>query len=111
MFLFQTSLLNVILGELPISGGKVSVGGTVSYYSQSPWIFAGTIRQNILFSQDFEQTRYNRVVEVCALNTDLKSFPYEDHTLVGERGITLSGGQKARIALARYFDLKESVKY
>ncbi|XKL66418.1 hypothetical protein PGB90_009838 [Kerria lacca] len=97
----KSSLLNVILGELRISEGKFDICGTVSYYSQTPWIFAGTIRQNILFSENFEKSRYVEIIEVCALNKDLQNFPNGDLTLIGERGITLSGGQKARIALAR----------
>ncbi|KAK7582376.1 hypothetical protein V9T40_013821 [Parthenolecanium corni] len=97
----KTSLLSVILGELPISDGKISISGSVSYYCQVPWIFAGTIRENILFGKDFEQSRYGQVIEACALNIDFKSLPNGDHTLIGERGVTLSGGQKARVTLAR----------
>lgn len=77
------------------------VNGLVSYYCQSPWIFPGTIKQNILFSENFEKSRYDRVVEVCALRRDFEIFPRGDQTLIGDRGTTLSGGQKARIALAR----------
>lgn len=90
------------MGELPISDGKISISGSVSYYCQVPWIFAGTIRENILFGKDFEQSRYGQVIEACALNIDFKSLPNGDHTLIGERGVTLSGGQKARVTLARY---------
>lgn len=97
----QTSLLSVILGELPISEGEVSVSGSVSYYCQVPWIFAGTIRENILFGQDLEQSRYDQVIESCGLNIDFKLLPNGDRTLIGERGVTLSGGQKARVTLAR----------
>ncbi|XKL66417.1 hypothetical protein PGB90_009837 [Kerria lacca] len=97
----KSSLLNVILGELKISEGKFDIHGKISYYGQNPWIFAGTIRQNILFTENFEKSRYDEVIEACALNTDLKNFHNGDLTLIGERGSTLSGGQRARIALAR----------
>jgi len=59
------------------------------------------IRQNILFGQPFDHKRYEEVVEVCALKRDFALFPFGDETLVGDRGVTLSGGQKARINLAR----------
>lgn len=91
----------MILGELPVQEGNFLVNGLVSYYCQSPWIFPGTIRQNILFAENFEKSRYDRVIEVCALKPDFRMLPNGDMTLVGERGVTLSGGQKARIALAR----------
>ena len=90
-----------MLGELPLADGSFFIGGTVSYYCQSPWIFPGTIRQNILFTEDFEKSRYDRVVEACALDRDFNVLPDEDFTVVGEKGVNLSGGQKARIALAR----------
>lgn len=98
-------MLSIILGELPVQEGKVLVNGVISYYSQSTWVFPGTIRQNIIFTENFEKNRYERVTEICALTEDLKLFPSGDLTLIGERGVTLSGGQKARIALARYFNI------
>lgn len=101
-YALQSSLLNVILGELPISDGNMKLNGSVSYYSQIPWIFAGTIRNNILFSETYIPERYAKVVEACALRHDFNILPDGDLTLIGERGVTLSGGQKARIALARY---------
>lgn len=73
----------------------------MSYASQEPWLFAGTVRNNILFGQPFDKQRYNEVVRVCALTTDFKQFNYGDRTLVGDRGASLSGGQRARINLAR----------
>ncbi|CAG2117279.1 unnamed protein product, partial [Medioppia subpectinata] len=60
-----------------------------------------SVRQNILFGSQYNEEKYNRVVKACALDTDFKLFPYGDQTLVGERGVLLSGGQKARITLAR----------
>lgn len=97
----QSSLLSAILGELPVSEGKLSIYGSTSYYSQVPWIFAATIKQNILFSEEYNAEKYKKVIQVCALDYDLRVFPDGDLTLIGDRGITLSGGQKARIALAR----------
>ena len=73
----------------------------MAYASQEPWIFSGTVRQNILCGLDFDAERYNRVIEVCALQKDLSQFPNGDKTLVGERGTSLSGGQKTRVNLAR----------
>jgi ATP-binding cassette subfamily C (CFTR/MRP) protein 4 len=97
----KTTLLHVILKELPLTKGSLDVGGTISYASQEPWLFGGSIRQNILFGLDMDMKRYKEVVRVCALERDFSLFPYGDRTIVGERGAMLSGGQKARINLAR----------
>ncbi|XP_069672860.1 ATP-binding cassette sub-family C member 4-like [Periplaneta americana] len=97
----KSSLLQAILGELPIANGTISKFGKISYACQEPWVFASTIRQNIVFGRPFDRSRYNKVVRVCALERDFKQFPYGDLSLVGERGSSLSGGQKARINLAR----------
>ncbi|CAG2119003.1 unnamed protein product, partial [Medioppia subpectinata] len=68
---------------------------------QESWAFIASVRQNILFGSQYNEEKYNRVVKACALDRDFKLFPYGDQTLVGERGVSLSGGQKARISLAR----------
>nr|XP_023018986.1 multidrug resistance-associated protein 4-like [Leptinotarsa decemlineata] len=97
----KTSLLNVILRELTPTEGSVGVKGTISYASQEPWVFGASIRQNILFGQDYDPKKYDEVIRVCALQSDFARFTHGDRTLVGERGVTLSGGQRARINLAR----------
>ncbi|XP_015431114.1 PREDICTED: probable multidrug resistance-associated protein lethal(2)03659 [Dufourea novaeangliae] len=97
----KSSLLQVILGELPLTKGDLEVHGKISFADQKPWIFASSIRQNILFGQPFNETRYNDVIRVCQLKRDLDGFQHHDSTMVGERGINLSGGQRARINLAR----------
>eukprot|EP00058_Branchiostoma_floridae_P018300 XP_002603789.1 hypothetical protein BRAFLDRAFT_86619 [Branchiostoma floridae] len=97
----KSSLLSAILGELPPVSGRMSVRGRVAYTSQQPWVFSGTVRQNILFEATWDADRYKDVLNVTALSKDVESFPHGDRTLVGDRGITLSGGQKARIGLAR----------
>lgn len=97
----KSSLLQAVLRELPLSAGKISVCGIVSYASQEPWLFAGTVQQNILFGSPMDKERYKQVISVCALKTDFKQFPHGDRTLVGERGVTLSGGQRSRINVAR----------
>ncbi|XP_066999039.2 ATP-binding cassette sub-family C member 4 [Anabrus simplex] len=97
----KSSLLNVILGELPLSSGVFSTNGKISYASQEPWIFVGTVRQNILFGQRYDPVRYREVVKVCALEKDFHMFPQGDQTPIGARGINLSGGQRARLNLAR----------
>ncbi|CAH1738394.1 unnamed protein product, partial [Aphis gossypii] len=97
----KSSLLYAILQELPLIKGSISVRGVISYASQEPWVFAGSVKQNILFGSTMDETRYNKVIEVCALNLDLERLPFGDRTIVGEKGISLSGGQKSRINLAR----------
>lgn len=97
----KSSLLQVILNELPLNEGEIEVKGTISYAAQEPWLFTGSIRQNILFGQSFNLDRYNKVVKACALERDFSLFPFGDKSVVGERGVLLSGGQKARIGLAR----------
>lgn len=97
----KSSLLQLLLGELKLDHGNLDVGGNISYSSQEPWLFASTVRKNILFGQPYERHKYNNVIKVCALERDFELFPYGDKTLVGEKGVSLSGGQKARINLAR----------
>ncbi|XP_071557607.1 probable multidrug resistance-associated protein lethal(2)03659 [Temnothorax nylanderi] len=97
----KSSLLNVILKELRLQEGSIQVNGKIAYASQEPWLFAGSVRQNILFGQKMDQIRYDRVTKVCQLKRDFSLLPYGDKTIVGERGISLSGGQRARINLAR----------
>ncbi|XP_026324005.1 probable multidrug resistance-associated protein lethal(2)03659 isoform X2 [Hyposmocoma kahamanoa] len=97
----KSTLLHMILRELPCSSGRVEVSGTVSYASQDPWLFVGSVRQNILFGQQFVKSRYMEVCKVCALERDISLFPHGDKTVIGERGVSLSGGQRARINLAR----------
>lgn len=97
----KSSLLQVILRELPLSHGEVGANGTISFASQEPWLFTGTVKDNILFGLPFDPNRYKEVVNVCALQRDFSLFPFGDRSVVGERGVLLSGGQKARIGLAR----------
>lgn len=97
----KSSLLQIIIGELPISEGKIFFDGQIAHVPQTPWLLSGTIRENILFGRKFDYQRYEEVVEACALNQDFKKFVKGDLTNIGERGISLSGGQKSRVALAR----------
>ena len=97
----KSSLLAAILGEMIKVDGRVTVRGTVAYCAQQPWIMGGTVKSNITFGHRFEPDFYELVLEACALKEDLKLLPQGDETEVGEKGISLSGGQKARVALAR----------
>lgn len=97
----KSSFLQLLLRELPTNSGKVYVNGTISYASQEPWLFVSSVRNNILFGQTYIKSRYKEVVKACALETDFSQFPHADKTLVGERGTSLSGGQRARVNLAR----------
>lgn len=97
----KSSILMTLLGELPIVSGDLIIDGKISYASQEAWIFAGTVRENILFGKEYDPVKFEEVLRVCALNKDIELFPQGDKTLVGERGISLSGGQKARVNLAR----------
>uniref|UniRef100_H3HD38 Uncharacterized protein n=1 Tax=Phytophthora ramorum TaxID=164328 RepID=H3HD38_PHYRM len=97
----KSSLCSALLGEMVKHSGTVFVGGSVAYCSQQPWIQNMTVRENILFGLLYDRKKYEKVLEACALMADLQTLPAGDATEIGERGINLSGGQKARIALAR----------
>uniref|UniRef100_H3DQA7 ATP binding cassette subfamily C member 4 (PEL blood group) n=1 Tax=Tetraodon nigroviridis TaxID=99883 RepID=H3DQA7_TETNG len=97
----KSSLLSAILGELSRAAGVVKVKGELTYTSQQPWIFPGTIRSNILFGKPLNPLKYSRVLKACALKRDVELLPGGDLTVVGDRGANLSGGQKARVSLAR----------
>ncbi|KAF9927242.1 hypothetical protein BGZ67_007628 [Mortierella alpina] len=102
----KSSLLQAMTGNMTLASGNVRRGTTISYASQTPWIQNSSIRDNILFEMPFEKDRYWNIVKACCLEQDLASFFDRDLTEIGERGVNLSGGQKARLSLARsvYFD-------
>ncbi|CAF4219343.1 unnamed protein product, partial [Adineta steineri] len=91
-----------LIGIIGSTGSsKFMVKTQVAYVSQIPWIFAGTIRENILFCQSFDEEKYARVLKASQLFTDLRSFVAGDLTIIGEKGVNFSGEQKARVSLAR----------
>uniref|UniRef100_A0A8C5RLU4 ATP binding cassette subfamily C member 4 n=1 Tax=Laticauda laticaudata TaxID=8630 RepID=A0A8C5RLU4_LATLA len=98
----KSSLLSAVLGELSLIRGFMDVQGKIAYVSQQPWVFSGTVRNNILFGKEYRKEKYEKVLRVCALKKDIEQLEDGDLTIVGDRGATLSGGQKARINLASY---------
>lgn len=97
----KSSFIQSILGDLYRVSGSVEVRGTVAYASQQNWILNATVKENIVFGYRYDSEFYERTVKACALVDDFAQLPDGDETVVGERGISLSGGQKARVALAR----------
>jgi len=90
-----------LIGELENYTGQIDVKGRVAYISQQPWIFSASIKQNILFGNDFDQEKFDKIVEVCSLKKDLELLPFAENTIASEKGVNLSGGQRARISMAR----------
>ncbi|CCO37550.1 ATP-binding cassette transporter abc4 Short=ABC transporter abc4 [Rhizoctonia solani AG-1 IB] len=103
----KTSLLMALLGEMhfvpsaPDSWFALPREGGIAYAAQEPWVQNETIRENILLGAEYDEERYKKVIRQCALERDLTLFEAGDQTEVGEKGMTLSGGQKARVSLAR----------
>ncbi|KAG7099723.1 hypothetical protein E1B28_001540 [Marasmius oreades] len=102
----KSAVLAALLGEMECVSGRVFISKAnhhVAYCAQNPWLEHATIRDNIVFASDYgyDEGRYDAVLEACALKRDLEVFDAGDLTEIGEKGITLSGGQRARIALAR----------
>ncbi|KAJ2870063.1 Canalicular multispecific organic anion transporter 1 [Coemansia aciculifera] len=87
--------------ELEMTKGTGTIVGRIGYMEQSPWIMNDTMRANILFGRELDEEYYWKVIHACALTRDLESWPDSDLTMIGERGINISGGQRARLALAR----------
>jgi ABC-type multidrug transport system fused ATPase/permease subunit len=97
----KSGILSAILHDLPYYSGTILTGGSIAYVEQEPVILSGTVRENILFDRPWDEHQYQLAVDRASLHQDLAEFPKGDATMVGEKGITLSGGQKARVALAR----------
>ena len=97
----KSSVFAGLLGDMRLVSGSVCMRGSVAYVGQRPYIMNCTVKDNILFGQPFDEAKYLWSLEVCALLPDMKVLPAGDMTEIGERGINLSGGQKARVALAR----------
>ncbi|CAO3622955.1 unnamed protein product [Cunninghamella blakesleeana] len=97
----KSSLMGAILGDTVKENGKVTVRGSLAWVPQQPWVMNATLRENIVFGHRFDPEFYDRVLEACALKSDIQILTSGDQTEIGERGINLSGGQKARVCLAR----------
>ena len=99
----KSSLLQSIIGEMTRLHGDVTLKGSVGYASQLAWIMNGSLKDNILFGLPFNKERYDNAVLFSQLTHDLEILPDGDLSEIGEKGINLSGGQKARVSLARAY--------
>ncbi|KAJ2215008.1 hypothetical protein EV179_002538 [Coemansia sp. RSA 487] len=97
----KSSLVSALLGDMQRKQGEIAIHGQVAYAPQQPWIMNATLRDNILFGLKYDEYFYNRVIDACALRPDLAIYSAGDMIEIGEKGINLSGGQKARVSLAR----------
>ncbi|KAF0696136.1 Aste57867_13082 [Aphanomyces stellatus] len=97
----KSTLLAGLLGDVACTQGSVALRGNVAYVAQQPFIQNATVRDNICFGLPYEYGRYTATVRACCLEQDMKTLPAGDLTEIGEKGVNLSGGQRARVALAR----------
>ena len=98
----KTTLLKVLLGETKPKSGSILVStARIGFCAPKPWLRNDTIKNNITSSSPWDEAWYKSILHICDLGPDLSQIPEGDDSLVGSRGITLSGGQKHRIALAR----------
>ena len=97
----KTCFLQALLNEIEKTCGSCILSGKSSYAPQESWCFGATVRQNILLNNAYDEDKFNHIIKVCGLERDLSLFPEGEDTFVGEKGYSLSGGQKARVSLAR----------
>ncbi|CAL1711021.1 unnamed protein product [Somion occarium] len=97
----KSSLLQALIGEMRRTRGEAHFSSSVAYVPQTSWIMNATLRENILFGRDDDEERLQEIIRACCLEHDLEMLPHGEDTEIGEKGINLSGGQKARVSLAR----------
>ncbi|KAF5370913.1 hypothetical protein D9615_009789 [Tricholomella constricta] len=97
----KSSVLQSLIGEMRKTRGNVVFGGSIAYVPQAPWIRNATLRENVLFGHKDDEEKFREIVRACHLEHDLEMLPHGERTEIGEKGINLSGGQKARVSLAR----------
>ncbi|KAJ1728734.1 ATP-binding cassette glutathione S-conjugate transporter ycf1, partial [Coemansia biformis] len=97
----KSSLLLSICGELAMIEGTGKVAGSIAYLEQMPWIMNDTMRANVLFGREYDAELFAKIIHACALTDDIARWPNADLAVIGECGINISGGQRARLALAR----------
>ncbi|CAA7268235.1 unnamed protein product [Cyclocybe aegerita] len=130
----KTLLLLALLGEADILAGQVLcprsppdslasfyrkkvrkeewiVDGICAFVPQAAWLRNASIKDNILFNLPYDEERYQKTLEVCALISDLDILEDGDESEIGERGVNLSGGQKARVSLARAVYSRASILF
>ncbi len=102
----KSSVLAALAGDMRKTSGDITMGASRAFCPQYAWIQNATVRENVLFGKDYNQEWYDKVIDACALRPDLEMLPNGDQTEIGERGITVSGGQKQRLNIARaiYFN-------
>ncbi|KAJ2347081.1 ATP-binding cassette glutathione S-conjugate transporter ycf1 [Coemansia sp. RSA 2673] len=97
----KSSLLLAMCSEVEMTQGTGRLVGKIAYLEQQPWIMNDTLRANVLFGREYDEDYYWKVLSTCALIDDLEMWPNSDLTVIGENGMNISGGQRARLALAR----------
>ncbi|GAB6021176.1 hypothetical protein CHUAL_003806 [Chamberlinius hualienensis] len=97
----KSCLLSSIVGQLSLVSGDLGLRGTLAYVPQTPFLIKGSVKENVLFGDGLDAKRYYNAIRSCGLDDDLNTLPAGDETEVAEGGITLSGGQKVRVAIAR----------
>jgi ABC-type multidrug transport system fused ATPase/permease subunit len=99
----KTTLIQGLLGDIPSSdNSSITISGKkMAFAGQTPFILSSSVRDNILFGSLYDKKRYDEVLDACCLRDDCRMWPAGDLTQIGERGVTMSGGQKARVGLAR----------
>lgn len=97
----KTALLLSMMNEMVTKEGTVQKNGKIAFMPQETFLLSATVRENVIFGEEFEEKKYQDIISKCQLISDIKILPGGDKTQIGERGINVSGGQKQRVSIAR----------